>query len=709
MNKKLKASIGISNYCLIFIFFGLSVFLRPIFAAAGDLDLSFGINGIVSTPIPNEISASATDIVIQPDGKSVVSVLAIGQSGFDLAVVRYNLDGTLDTSFSGDGIFNTPFGSDTDILSDIALQPDGKILAVGSLISGQTGGFLVMRLNPDGSLDTSFDGDGIIVINTVLGSANGLAVAVQADGKIYAAGNAFNANGDFFSVIRLNSNGSLDTTFGDNGKAAVSFGFVDFLSDMKLQSDGKIVLMGDADLSSSNPYLALVRFNSNGTLDNTFDGDGRVTTQIAGLSGTALALQSDGRILVSGSLSGDFAVLRYNLNGSLDNSFDGDGIATASFGPGSDAAHDLIVQPDNKIIAVGETAAGSNLFDLDMAAVRFNPNGSLDSTFGINGKVVTKIGEGSDLANAVALQANGKIILAGAGTKLGSSQVTLVRYLNQNRTRFDFDGDGKADISVFRPVERVWYIQNSSNNSHNIQQFGLSDDQITPADYDGDGKTDIAVYRPSTGTWYWLNSSDSSFSVVKFGIAGDMPVPADFDGDGKADLVVFRPSEGVWYRLNSSNNQFSAVNFGLSEDKPIVGDYDGDGISDIAVWRPSSGVWYRLNSSDNSFAAFGFGLPEDKPTAADYDGDGKTDVAVFRPSTGVWYYLRSSNGSFNSIAFGLSEDKPTAADYDGDGKADIAVFRPSTGIWYFLRSTQGFSAQAFGINGDSPTPNAFTR
>ena len=181
MNKKLSKSILISNYCLVFIILGMIVFSKPIFAAAGDLDLSFGSNGIVSTLIPNENIGSATDIVIQPDGKSVVSVLARGASGFDLAIVRYNLDGTLDTSFSGDGIINTPFGSDTDMLSDIALQPDGKILAVGSLSTNSSGGFLVMRFNSDGSPDTSFDGDGI-VLNTVLGSANGLAVAVQADG-----------------------------------------------------------------------------------------------------------------------------------------------------------------------------------------------------------------------------------------------------------------------------------------------------------------------------------------------------------------------------------------------------------------------------------------------------------------------------------------------------------------------------------------------
>jgi subtilisin len=272
---------------------------------------------------------------------------------------------------------------------------------------------------------------------------------------------------------------------------------------------------------------------------------------------------------------------------------------------------------------------------------------------------------------------------------------------------FDYDGDGKADVSVFRPSTGGWYVSQSSNNAFFGTTFGNSTDVIAPADFDGDGKTDVSVFRD--GNWYRLNSLNNSFAAVNFGVSADLPVPADFDGDGKADISVYRPATGNWYRLNSSNNQFVGVAFGTAEDKPTLGDFDGDGKADVAVFRPSTGSWYRLNSSNGSFTAISFGLATDLPVGADYDGDGKADIAVFRPSNGTWYRLNSSDNSFTGVAFGNSSDKPVAADYDGDGRADIGVFRPSDGTWYQLKSTSGFSAQTFGTNGDSPTPNAFVR
>jgi hypothetical protein len=262
----------------------------------------------------------------------------------------------------------------------------------------------------------------------------------------------------------------------------------------------------------------------------------------------------------------------------------------------------------------------------------------------------------------------------------------------------DFDGDGKTDISVFRPSEGAWYILQSSNQTLKVFNFGTATDKIVPRDYDGNGTTDFAVYRPSEGTWYLQNRI---FRNQQFGLSTDVPVAADYNGDGFTDIAIFRPSEGNWYIWNSSGGPapLRVVQFGTSSDKPVPGDYDGDGLDDIAVFR--DGTWYILQSQQG-FKVVGFGLASDKPVQADYDGDGKTDIAVYRD--GVWYLLRSQQG-FSIVQFGISTDKPIPGDYDGDGRMDIAVYR--NGVWHLLRSTNGYTAVAFGTASDIPIPMGY--
>ncbi len=273
------------------------------------------------------------------------------------------------------------------------------------------------------------------------------------------------------------------------------------------------------------------------------------------------------------------------------------------------------------------------------------------------------------------------------------------------KSPFDFDGDGRTDISIFRPSLGEWWYLKSSDGGNAALQFGSSSDKLAPSDFTGDGKTDIAFFRPNTGFWFILRSEDLSFYSFPFGVNGDIPAPADYDGDGKADAAVFRPSTGTWF-ISLTSGGTLIQQFGTAGDVPAVADYDGDGKADIAIFRPAQGEWW-IQRSIAGLAAFQFGGSTDKPVPGDYTGDGKADAAFFRSSTGFWFILRSEDLSFFSVPFGASGDIPAPGDYDGDGTYDFTIFRPSNATWFIQRSSAGTQILQFGINGDRPVPNAF--
>ncbi len=276
----------------------------------------------------------------------------------------------------------------------------------------------------------------------------------------------------------------------------------------------------------------------------------------------------------------------------------------------------------------------------------------------------------------------------------------------KSKARFDFDGDGRTDVSIFRPNAGEWWYSRSSDNGYNAVQFGSSTDILTPADYTGDGKTDIAFRRESNGLFYILRSEDSLFYAFPFGAAGDISAPGDFDGDGKDDVTLFRPSTSTWFINRSSDGQTAFVTFGIAEDKPVVADYDGDGKADIAIYRPSVSQWW-INRSRDGLAVYQFGASGDKTVQGDYTGDGKADLALWRESTGNWLILRSEDTLYYAFPFGAAGDIPTPGDYDGDGKMDAVVFRPSTSIWYKQQTKNGFDAVRFGFSTDFPVPGTY--
>jgi hypothetical protein len=265
--------------------------------------------------------------------------------------------------------------------------------------------------------------------------------------------------------------------------------------------------------------------------------------------------------------------------------------------------------------------------------------------------------------------------------------------------RADFDGDGRTDISVFRPSEGNWYMNNSTDGFSAIN-FGLSGDTPVPGDYDGDGKADTAIFRPSdelgTPDWWVLNSNGFTLSGAAFGSPGDIPVVGDYDGDGNDDFSVWRESDTTWYTLLSSGG-VTLTTFGAAGDTPVGGDFDGDGKADMATFN--AGTWTAILSSDGSTGSATVGQEGDIPVPGDFDGNGESQPAVFRPSDGNWYILQSDDSTL-AVPFGASGDIPAPGDYDGDGKDDVAVYR--NGDWWVNASTSGLSVTQFGLASDLP-------
>ena len=675
---------------------------------AGQLDNTFGQGGIVTTAIDVIGSCFANSVAIQSDGK----IVAAGSSYFggrrDFAVVRYNTNGQLDNTFGTNGIVTTPVGTLDDNLNSVAIQSDGKIVAVGISYNGSKNDFAVVRYNTNGQLDNTFGTNGIVITSVGTLDDYALSVAIQGDGKIVAAGSYWNVNDDF-AVVRYNTNGQLDNTFGTNGMVTTPVGTShDEARSVAIQSDGKIVAAGFSDNGSYDDF-AVVRYNTNGQLDNTFGTNGIVTTS-AGAShdgANSVTIQSNGKIVAAGySYSGNgFTVVRYNTNGQLDNTFGTNGIVTTPFGTSHGRANSVAIQSDGKIIVIGDSYSGN---DRDFAVVRYNTNGQLDNTFGTNGIVNIPVGYSSEVAYSVAIQSDGKIVAAGDSYSGGSnSDFAVVRYNTDGQLDNTFGENGITTTLLGRAysvaiqsdgkIVAAGFSYNGSNDDlavvryNTIGQldntFGTNGIVITPIGTSNGAARSVAIQSDGkiVAAGFSHNGGDNVFTVVRYNTNGQLDNTFGTNGivttsvgvqNSKVYSVAIQ-SDGkivvTGYSYSASGNDFAVVRYNTngqldntfgtngivttpggypksvaiqSNGKIVVGGFSvsGSDDEDFAVVRYNPDGALDNSFGENGIITTQIGSIKSRGTSMAIQDDGNIVVAG---------YLMTSNYSFHYTVFTL--------------------------------------------------------
>ncbi len=455
----------------LYFLFVVSVFCSAgVLAQPGTLDNTFGTGGKVGV-IPNAADEMINAVAVQTDQKIVVAGNNIAASTSQFLVVRYKTDGTPDSTFGTNGRFKTfvNTGANENAYA-VVIQGDTSIYVGGA--AGDD--FAVMKLRANGTLDTSWNHNGKVVTPFGSSKVGALSMAMQPDNKIVAAGFAKVGSKTYFALARYKTDGSLDTTFDADGKLTYHIGAAQQDSGIALviQPDGKIIVGGISFNDNDNDF-ALVRLNANGSEDNTFGTEGKVTTDFVTNNDqlTSLALQSDGSIIAGGTASDGtstfFALARYDSTGTLDAGFGGGGTGTVttSFGTGYDLLNALTLQTDGSIVAAGSTNSppgGS------FALVRYTGAGVLDNSFGNGGKVTTAEGSAGGAANAVVMQADGKILAGGRTNNSLHRGFALNRYIGGG-------GTGITDISLLdgsslfpNPVNEQATLKYNLHNAQHI-------------------------------------------------------------------------------------------------------------------------------------------------------------------------------------------------------------------------------------------------
>jgi uncharacterized repeat protein (TIGR03803 family) len=603
---------------------------------------------------------------------------------------------------AGDGNFygTTPSGGAFDHGTVFRMTPAGVVTVLYSFTGGVDGDspFAAVIQATDGNFwGTTYSGGsfgfGTVFRMTPAGVLSTVhAFASGADGANPRAPLIQATDGNFYGTTQLGGPRNRGTFFGMNFAGTIFFRYA-----------------FSGGLDGAFPYAPVIQA-SNGSLYGTvYAGDfstfGRVYRFAGGTSVTVVHTFTSGADganplapLVEGADGNFYGTTRFGGAFNLGTAFrmtpSGAVTVIKSFSGGADGATPdtgLIQQSDGNLYGTAKAPAGTSAHGV---VFTLNPSGVMTILHAFSGGA-----DGATPAASLIQVAPGKVY--GTAVDGGSSGKGLVFQLNTSTALGDFDGDGKADITIFRPSTGSWFVRGSSASA--TFNWGTAGDIPAVGDYDGDGLTDVAIFRPSTGVWWVTRSSTGAFFSVPLGANGDVPVPGDYDGDGKTDVAIFHPSTGVWSVIASSTGAtIERAWGGEAGDVPVPGDYDGDGKTDLAIFRPSSGIWYVVRSSTGAGVGSAWGVSGDIAVPGDYDGDGRTDLAVFRPSDGIWYVVMSSTGAAAAAAWGVSGDIPTPGDYDGDGKFDLAIFRPAS-TWYVVNSRTGtFSAVTWGTGGDIP-------
>ncbi|MGF6884395.1 putative delta-60 repeat protein [Nocardia sp. GAS34] len=394
--------------------------------ATGTLDYGFGSDGKAVADFGSE-AAQAHAAAVQSDGKIVLAgVVHDPAQGDNFGLIRYSADGKPDTGFGDGGRISTDFGGKADDANAVAVQPNGDIVAAGTSHGTATGdNIAVARYTPAGKPDTGFGQGGKVSTDLGTKADHANAVALQSDGKIVVAGSTVNpdpAQGENFVLVRYTADGKLDPSFGQGGKVSTDFGGkADDAQALAIEPDGKIIVVGTSHGTATGDNIALARYTTDGKLDTRFGQGGEVSTDLGTKAdhANAVALQSDGKIVVAGSTVNpdpaqgeNFALVRYLANGKQDTAFGTGGTVTTDFGGKADDATAVGIEPSGDIVAVG-TSHGTSTGD-NIALARYTTEGKIDAGFGQGGRVSTDLGTKADHGNAVVIQHDGAIVVAGS-------------------------------------------------------------------------------------------------------------------------------------------------------------------------------------------------------------------------------------------------------------------------------------------------------